>query len=64
MIPFKFVSASLVQIHSAFFTLVVTYVDDLLVMGPDMGEIEVVKKQLKSRLNIRDLGSATSSWDY
>ena len=40
-------------------TLVVTYVDDLLVMGPDMGEIEVVKKQLKSQLNIRDLGSAT-----
>ncbi|GKU15871.1 unnamed protein product [Fusarium langsethiae] len=37
-------------------TYIAVYVDDLLIVGPDMKEIERVKKQLSERFQMSDLG--------
>ena len=34
------------------------YVDDMLVAGSDMDEIQMLKKQLSSEFNMKDLGAA------
>ena len=40
--------------------LLLLYVDDIIVMGPVASEIESVKEQLKSHLDVKDLGTLRS----
>jgi hypothetical protein len=39
-------------------TFILVYVDDLLVAGDNLGEIDSVKEQLGAELSIKDLGDA------